>query len=129
MRARRDRDDGFTLVELMVAMLIIGILITIAVPVYTEARLDAEAKSCQATQRSLQDAADLMRSIGEDTSSATSGVFAPGGSGWYAMIVPRWIRSQPSCPSDHAEYYMTAGGDITGDNGTVQTFKPGHEAP
>jgi prepilin-type N-terminal cleavage/methylation domain-containing protein len=47
------RDEGFTLVELMVVVLIIGILVAIAVPVFLNASANAQAKSCQANQRTV----------------------------------------------------------------------------
>ena len=117
----------------MVVVLIIGILVTIATPVFLHASAVAEGKSCQANQRTLTEAASLMVTSEMDAHLASAGVFKPGGSGWYGLLVPDWVRKQPTCPTGGDAYYMTAAGDITGDNGAdpgaVPTFKSGHHAP
>lgn len=46
-------EKGFTLVELMVVILIIGILVAIAVPIFNNARASAWQRTCQANLRTL----------------------------------------------------------------------------
>lgn len=118
---------GFTLVELMVVVLVLGILVTIASPVYLEAKDRAVSKSCQANQRTIVSAVEFDKSIGVDLSAATAGELRAGGSGWHGILVSGWIRFVPFCPDDDAPYLMSIDGDVTGDNGSNPGFKSGHE--
>jgi len=111
------KSEGFTLVELMVVVLIIGILVAIAVPVFLNASANAQAKSCQANQRTWSGAlqtynaqkgtplAITAEKLGEDT---TAPIFETGGT----------IKSVPKCPVG-GEYWVKADGVISGDQGTA----------
>ena len=56
-KMRRAQDQkGFTLVELMVVVVILGILVAIAVPLYNAQTEKAKTTTCQANQRIIESA-------------------------------------------------------------------------
>lgn len=83
------RKRAFTLVEIMIVVLIIGILLAIAVPNFMQARDNSRAKSCVNNLREIADAKDqwAMDQKKSDTATPVTGDLAP-----------TYIKTFPLCP-------------------------------
>jgi len=70
IKQRRESDEGFTLIELMVVVLIIAILLAIAVPTFLGARQRAQARAAQSNVRQGFSSAKVFFTDNETYTSA-----------------------------------------------------------
>ena len=90
---------GFTLIELMVVVLILGILVAIAIPVFNSTTMTARLKSCQANLRTIDGA--ITHYQGEHNSDPANVT---------ALVTAGFLRADPTCPHTKVQDYGVNGG-------------------
>jgi prepilin-type N-terminal cleavage/methylation domain-containing protein len=98
------RKAGFTLVEIMIVVAIIGLLAAIAVPNFIKARENSQKNACIANLKQIDGAAQtwaLEQKIATGTAIAAAGLFGAN----------NYIRVEPTCPADAKNYTLQNVGD------------------
>jgi prepilin-type N-terminal cleavage/methylation domain-containing protein len=111
------KDEGFTLVELMVVVLIIGILVAIAIPVFNAAQDNARAKTCQANQRTINGSVQQWLAGTTVTDPRAAGGCDGTVDAANHLIADGMIKSVPTCPTGATEYSVT--GDLVTTDGVA----------
>ncbi len=86
----KNKRKGFTLVEIMIVVLIIGILMAIAVPNFVQARNSSRKSSCIANLKQIDSAKEQY---------AMDQKLDAGAPVTQANVAPTYIKSFPSCPA------------------------------
>lgn len=104
---KRD-SKGFTLVELMVVLLIIGILVAIAIPVYNTVQKNSKEKACRANIRTIEGAATQYHADTGNWPDEVSDLMPETGD--------KYLKEAPNCPFDNtntSEYQIDENGTVT----------------
>lgn len=101
---RLNRKKGFTLVEIMIVVLIIGILLAIAVPNFVRARETSRTRSCIANLRQLDSGKEQY---------AMEARLAAGAAVAMANVVPDYVKKEPVCPAGGTYTVGNVGADPT----------------
>src|SRR5438270_11517323 len=86
---KRTMRRAFTLVEIMIVVLIIGILMAIAVPNFIQARQTSRMNSCIANLKQIDSAKEQYAMEAKLDSGATE---------TSANLAPTYIKTMPTCP-------------------------------
>lgn len=97
---RIHRQDGLTLLELLIVIAILGVLAAILIPNFLRSRASALLATCQLDLRNIAAALDLYYNENQNY---------PAASGWQATLESGgYIRAVPVSPIDKAPYgYQT----------------------
>lgn len=99
---------GFTLVEILIVVVILGILAAIVVPQFTNATQDAQAGNIKAQLDTLNNQIELFRARTNNYPDFSAA--AP----WDAMIAGGYIKAAPKNPYNGESTVATASSTTTG---------------
>ncbi|NQT32927.1 MAG: prepilin-type N-terminal cleavage/methylation domain-containing protein [Candidatus Omnitrophica bacterium] len=106
---------GFTLVEIMIVVAIIGLLAAIAIPNFVKARENAQKNACVANLKQIEGAKVLWA--------------LDGGSGTPALgtdLVDDYIKKEPHCPAESTASYTANDLDTDPGCGYASAAAKGH---
>lgn len=111
---RKRQEQGFTLVEIMVVLLIVGVLVTLALPSWMGARARAQARTCVANLRQIQQAKEAYAIVSRAPNGATVSM---------SDLVPTYLQEEPRCPAGGGAPYEVG---AIGSQPTCPTGLPDH---
>jgi prepilin-type N-terminal cleavage/methylation domain-containing protein len=129
MQIKRNRKQGFTLVEIMIVVAIIGLLAAIAIPNFVKARTTSQTNACINNLRQIDGA--IQQWALENNATGTTAVDA-------AKITPYLGRGGGSvanvvCPADTAKTFATSYTIVNVQTAPVciigAAFTPAHALP
>lgn len=100
---------GFTLIEILIVVVILGILAAIIVPQFTDAAQDAGVSSARSQLQTMRSQIELFRVQNNGSTPADDGA---GAGPWDALVAGNYIRSAPNWPAGFESQYVEATGAL-----------------
>ncbi len=110
---------GFTLVELMIVMLILGVLVALLLPNFLRARFKAFHSACMTNEKNI---ATALESYAADNSGLYPTALVDLSTG---ALEQRYIAVLPTCPSSGVDYTTGYTYDITNPDDGYTVACPG----
>jgi prepilin-type N-terminal cleavage/methylation domain-containing protein len=108
MRMIHKEEKGFTLVELMVVVVIIGILVAIAIPIYNSVQANAQTNACHANQRTIDGVSAMYQAEESPTTTELEDLDVAD------LVTAGYLQDSPVCPTNDVGPYTL------GDDGFVE---------
>ena len=99
-------EEGFTLIELIVVIAILGFLLALAIPRYTSSRIEAAKKSTQANLHNLANAVELYMTENSITNAPSYGPYV------FSTYIPK-APVPPITTTSNTYYYKNSGSSYT----------------
>ena len=96
--SQQRRRRGFTLIEILIVVVILGILAAIVIPQFTNAAQDASASSARSQLQTMRSQIELYR-------IQNNGQIPP--NPWTELIANGYVRSAPNWPGGFQEAYTS----------------------
>ena len=107
---KKNKLYGFTMVEVMIVVAIIGILVTLGVPGFIRSRDKARRDTCVNNLRMIENAADQYRIDNNLTITTNTQITWLWPSTSTAKDVSSYINKQLFCPAKGTNVYVGGGG-------------------
>ncbi len=97
----KKRNQGFTLVEIMIVVAIIAILAAVAIPNFIKYRQNSQAAACVSNLKQIEAAVEQAKMAGKESPAFPADLVGP----------TKYIKNEPKCPAGGT---YAVGTDTTG---------------